>query len=65
MVGDKKELKGLFPSELGVFLKEMGLAEYRTRQVVDWLYNKGVTKFEDMTNLSKDMRQKLDDHFTI
>jgi 23S rRNA (adenine2503-C2)-methyltransferase len=61
----KKELKGLFPNELGVLLKEMGLADYRTRQVVDWLYNKGVTQFEEMTNLSKDMRQKLDDHFTI
>lgn len=65
MKKERIELKGLFPNELGEVVEGLGLARYRTRQLVDWLYNKGVTKFEDMTNLSKDMRQQLDEHFTI
>lgn len=65
MINEKKELKGLFPNELDEVVEKMGLASYRTRQLVDWLYNKGVTQFDEMTNLSKDVRQKLADHFSI
>jgi 23S rRNA (adenine2503-C2)-methyltransferase len=62
---DKRELKGLFPEELSLIVQEMGLEGYRTRQLVDWLYNKGITEFDEMTNLSRDMRQKFDKHFKI
>ncbi len=40
-------------------------AKMRTGQVWQWLYQKGVRDFGDMTNLSKDYRALLADHFTI
>lgn len=61
----KIELKGLFPEELEQVVQEMGLAKYRTRQLIDWLYNKGATQFDVMTNLSKDVRQNLDAKYSI
>ena len=65
MIDGKIELKGLFPEELDPHLANMGLEKYRTRQMVDWLYNKGVTHFDAMTNLSKSVRQRLDEHLHI
>ena len=62
---EKIELKGLFPNELSDVVEGLGLASYRTRQLVDWLYNKGVTQFDDMTNLSRDVRQQLAEKYTI
>ena len=62
---EKIELKGLFPEELAQHVADMGLERYRTRQLVDWLYNKGVTDFEAMTNLSIETRKKLADGFNL
>ena len=62
---EKIELKGLFPEELAQHVSDMGLERYRTRQLIDWLYNKGVTDFESMTNLSKTVRAEFDEQFTL
>ena len=62
---EKIELKGLFPEELAQHVSDMGLERYRTRQLIDWLYNKGVTDFESMTNLSKTVRARFDERFTL
>ena len=65
MDADKIELKGLFPEELAQHVSDMGLESYRTRQLVDWLYNKGVTDFESMTNLSMAVRVKFKNKFKV
>ena len=65
MNAEKIELKGLFPEELAQHVSDMGLERYRTRQLIDWLYNKGVTDFESMTNLSKTVRARFDERFTL
>lgn len=65
MNAEKIELKGLFPEELAQHVSDMGLERYRTRQLIDWLYNKGVTDFESMTNLSKIVRARFDERFTL
>ena len=65
MANKKIELKGLFPEELAQQVSNMGLEKYRTRQLIDWLYNKGVTDFESMTNLSKAVRVRLDAQFKL
>lgn len=57
----KKDLKSLSKQELAHFLGELGLASYRSDQVFQWLYQKGVSVFDEMTNLSKDLRAKLAD----
>ena len=65
MDAEKIELKGLFPEELAQHVSKMGLERYRTRQLIDWLYNKGVTDFTSMTNLSKAVRARLDAQFKL
>jgi len=57
----RTDLKSLNRSELNQFLEEMGLASYRSDQVFQWLYQKGVSGFSEMTNLSKDLRNRLSD----
>jgi 23S rRNA (adenine2503-C2)-methyltransferase len=41
------------------------MARYRASQLVDWVYRKGATGFDDMTNLSQVQRQALRDTFDL
>ena len=52
-VQSKVDLKSLTKEELLDFCKELGLQSYRSDQVFQWLYQKGASDFEEMTNLSK------------
>ena len=47
--------------ELTAFLSSLGLPSFRAKQVWQWLQQKGASDFADMTNLSKDLRDKLDE----
>ncbi|MGG4395960.1 23S rRNA (adenine(2503)-C(2))-methyltransferase RlmN [Paenibacillus thiaminolyticus] len=49
--------------QLQQWLKEQGEPAFRAGQIFDWLYVKRVTSFEEMTNLSKGLRGKLDESF--
>src|SRR5260221_7093364 len=40
-------------------LHELGEPAYRTSQVYSWLYNKRARSFAEMTNVGKDLRQRL------
>jgi len=51
--------------ELQAYFKEIGEAAFRAKQVYEWLWKKSATSFEDMTNLSKKMREHLNGHFVI
>jgi 23S rRNA (adenine2503-C2)-methyltransferase len=46
------------------FLK-MGEKKFRAKQVWEWLWQKHAASFDDMTNLSKDLRLKLQEEFTL
>lgn len=61
----KTDLKSLDRQELGEFSEQLGLQSYRADQLFQWLYQKGVSSFEEMTNLSKDLRSKLDEIASI
>ena len=52
------DIKSMTQQELARFLKELGERAFRAKQVFTWLH-RGVTSFEDMTNLSKPLREKL------
>lgn len=52
------DLKSQTPEELTQTLKELGEPAFRGKQVFSWLH-KGVTSFDEMTNLSKALREKL------
>ncbi|NBD26439.1 23S rRNA (adenine(2503)-C(2))-methyltransferase RlmN [Paenibacillus glycinis] len=49
--------------QLQDWMKENGESAFRGTQLFEWLYVKRVNSFEDMSNLSKALREKLHDHF--
>ncbi|MBS3762515.1 MAG: 23S rRNA (adenine(2503)-C(2))-methyltransferase RlmN [Planctomycetes bacterium] len=53
------------PEDLAVWFQEQGEPSYRLDQVLNWVYDKRVTSFEEMTSLSKELREKLDSTFRI
>ncbi|MCI5625194.1 MAG: 23S rRNA (adenine(2503)-C(2))-methyltransferase RlmN [Clostridiales bacterium] len=53
------DLKSMALEELTAFFKEMGQPAFRAKQVFRWLY-RGVTSFEEMTDLSKGLREQLE-----
>lgn len=61
----KRDIRALSKEQLRDFFTSRGDKAFRGNQVYEWLWNKGVHSFEGMTNLSKDTRQMLEDHFVI
>lgn len=61
----KKNIRHLSLSELEHFFEEMGEKKFRTKQVYEWLWQKHAHSFEAMTNLSKELRVKLAEHFIL
>lgn len=59
MAGARVDLKDLGLAELETFVETRGNKRYRARQIIQWLYQKDVSSFDDMTNLSKDFRAEL------
>ena len=58
------DIKSMTLEELTVWFKEQGEPAFRAKQVFQWLY-RGVTSFDEMSNLSKSLRQKLSEHCFI
>ena len=52
------DIKSLMPEELSAWLKAQGEPAFRGKQIFRWL-TRGVTSFEEMTDLSKPLREKL------
>jgi 23S rRNA (adenine2503-C2)-methyltransferase len=65
----KPSLVGLSRAQLGALLEQIGVPpaqrKMRTQQLWQWLYVRGATDFAAMSNVSKDLRQQLEDHFTL
>lgn len=49
----------LNPSDITAILLEQGGKEFQSRQLIDWVYHKYILDWDAMTNLSKDLRQRL------
>lgn len=56
---------GVTYDELVEFLLSHGHKKYRAMQIFSWLYEKRVTSFDEMSNLSKELILFLKEHFTI
>jgi len=67
--GTKTPLVGLSKEDMGKVLLKAGIPEkqirMRTAQLWQWIYVRGHDDFERMSNLGKELRAKLDEHFTI
>lgn len=61
----KKSIYSLEFSELKDWLKEIGEKPFRATQIFEWLYKKRVTSFEEMSNLSKELRERLANEFQL
>ncbi|RMF43110.1 MAG: 23S rRNA (adenine(2503)-C(2))-methyltransferase RlmN [Deltaproteobacteria bacterium] len=55
----RTDLKNLSPEELVEFLATLGEKPFRARQLLRWIYQRDVTDFGAMTDLSKDLRARL------
>lgn len=62
---EKKDIRNLSAEELSVFLTNNGEKAFKAKQIHQWLWQKGVRSFEEMTNLSKTTRELLSDNFTF
>lgn len=58
------DIKSLLPDELEARILEMGESKFRARQIFQWL-GRGVRSFDEMTNLSKSLRETLKNEFYI
>ncbi|HHV61847.1 MAG TPA: 23S rRNA (adenine(2503)-C(2))-methyltransferase RlmN [Firmicutes bacterium] len=56
---EKVDLKGLLPGELGDFVTGLGEARYRGLQIFQWIHQKQVKSFDEMTNLPRGLRNRL------
>ncbi|MEP7277862.1 MAG: 23S rRNA (adenine(2503)-C(2))-methyltransferase RlmN [Bacteroidota bacterium] len=61
----KKNIRHLELDELEAYFITLGEKKFRARQVYEWLWLKQVADFETMTNLSKELRTKLNEHFSL
>ena len=62
-------LVGLGRKEITEHLTEFGIepkkVRMRTKQIFHWIYNYGVTDWSEMTNIAKDLRAQLAEHFSL
>ena len=61
----KKNIRQLSLTELEQYFEALGEKKFRAKQVYEWLWQKHAHSFEAMTNLSKDLRNKLADNFSL
>ncbi len=61
----KKDLKSINLQELTEYFKELSQKPYRAAQVYEWIHKKCVSSFDEMTNLSKNLRNSLDENCSI
>ena len=59
----KKDIRSLSQNELTAVFKNLNEPAFRAKQVYNWLWQKCIANFEEMSNLSKDLRTKLEAEF--
>ena len=53
------------PAELKAAVQELGMPAFTAKQIAQWLYEKHVSEIDEMTNLSKQNRERLSEHFEV
>lgn len=62
---DKKDIKSLYLPELEQEIRKIGGKPFRAKQIYQWLHEKLVTDFDQMSNLSKEFREQLKEEFEL
>ena len=56
----KKDIRAYTYEQLAAEMEQIGEKKFRAKQIYEWLHVKLADSFEEMTNLSKALREKLD-----
>jgi len=59
------DLRGLSLNELRAFVAELEEPRYRSDQIAEWVFDRGARTFEEMTNLPKALRARLEERATL
>ncbi|MBW3469002.1 23S rRNA (adenine(2503)-C(2))-methyltransferase RlmN [Arthrospiribacter ruber] len=65
MESAKRDIRKLSLEQLEEFFVSQGDKKFRAKQVYDWLWNKSLKNFDDMSNISKETREMLKANFSI
>src|SRR5437773_6212142 len=63
--GNLREIKSLLLSELQEKLREFAEPSYRAGQIMNWLYEKRASGFEEISDLPQALRARLAEHFSV
>ena len=56
---EKIRLSGLDKAELETLMESLDEKKFRAAQILSWLYTKNASSFDEMTDIKKDLREKL------
>ena len=59
------DIKSLTFEELQKEIADSKMPKFRAEQIYSWLHKYGVSSFDEMTNISKNLRETLDEQFEI
>lgn len=65
MVNTQKVLLGLTSAELKEIVRQLGMPAFTGGQIARWLYQQHVTSIDEMTNISKQNRERLKEQYTV
>ena len=65
MTTTKKDIRKLSQAEIEDYFKEIGEKSFRAKQVYECLWKKNAHQFDDMTNISKALREQIGESFQI
>src|SRR4249919_2358512 len=61
----KNNIRHLSYPEIEEYFLSIGEKKFRAKQVYEWIWQKNARHFDDMTNISKELRLKLVEHFSF
>ncbi len=61
----KTDIKSMKIEDLQLFMADLGEPKFRAKQLFEWMHQKQVSSFDEMTNLSKGLREKLGQNTTL
>ena len=59
------DIRSLSHKELVELVSDLGQPAFRTKQIEEWLWEKGATSFDEMTNVPKRLREELKEHVSL
>lgn len=65
LIAQKTALFGKTPTELKQIATELGLPAFAAKQISEWLYKKQAASIDEMTNISKQNREKLAENYEV